>query len=246
MYVTDALVLRRSDYRDYDRMVTLLSPTMGRVDASARGVKRPKSPLINATEPFCAGEFDLTPTKGGLTISSCLITESNYPIRQDYDKLIHASYYAYLLLLAALPDEPCEQLFSLGLNALAHLSYAEIPPPLTTAAFEMHYMALLGQSPRADSCVICGRGFDGDARFDAAQGGAICTFCPGGGAPRISHAARRILYKTPRVAFDKVSLLVERPEWPEAASHIRRFLGHHISQFPKQIPELITGGGAHT
>ena len=54
-----ALVLRRADYSDYDRMVTLFSPEMGRVDAIARGCRRPKSPLVNAVEPFTSVEFQL-------------------------------------------------------------------------------------------------------------------------------------------------------------------------------------------
>ncbi|MDL2206682.1 DNA repair protein RecO, partial [Eubacteriales bacterium OttesenSCG-928-N13] len=140
MLVTNALVLRRSDYRDYDRMVTLISPTHGRLDASARGVKRPKSPLMNATEMFCAGEFTFVSTKAGLTLSQCQINQSYYPIREDYDKLIHATYYAHLLLLAALPEQPCPELFSLALRALAYLSYSDLPNELVTAAFEMHYM----------------------------------------------------------------------------------------------------------
>ena len=56
---TDALVLRRADYADYDRMVTLLTPEHGRLDAVARGCRRPRSPLVNAVEPFISGEFQL-------------------------------------------------------------------------------------------------------------------------------------------------------------------------------------------
>ena len=51
---TPGLVLRRADYSDYDRMVTIFSPEMGRLDAIARGCRRPKSPLVNAVETFTA------------------------------------------------------------------------------------------------------------------------------------------------------------------------------------------------
>ena len=37
LLTTAALVLRRADYGDYDRMVTLLTPGHGRLDAVARG-----------------------------------------------------------------------------------------------------------------------------------------------------------------------------------------------------------------
>ncbi|MBQ7887076.1 MAG: DNA repair protein RecO, partial [Clostridia bacterium] len=56
---TPALVIRRADYSEYDRMVTLFTPDYGRIDAVARGCKRPKSPLLNASEPFTSGEFQL-------------------------------------------------------------------------------------------------------------------------------------------------------------------------------------------
>ena len=53
--VTNAVVLRRADYRENDRMLTLFSPTLGRVDALCRGCRRQKSPLMAASEVFCAG-----------------------------------------------------------------------------------------------------------------------------------------------------------------------------------------------
>ena len=56
---TSALVIRRADYSDYDRMVTLFTPEYGRIDAIARGCRRPKSPLVNAVEPFTSGEYQL-------------------------------------------------------------------------------------------------------------------------------------------------------------------------------------------
>ena len=42
LYTTDAIVLRHADYRDYDRMLTLFSPEYGRIDAIARGCRRPR------------------------------------------------------------------------------------------------------------------------------------------------------------------------------------------------------------
>ena len=34
---TQGIVLRHADYREHDRMLTLLSPSMGRVEALCRG-----------------------------------------------------------------------------------------------------------------------------------------------------------------------------------------------------------------
>lgn len=76
--------------------------------------------------------------------------------------------------------------------------------------------------------------------FDLSAGGAACPACGRRGEP-LSNGARRILMKAPRTAFDRVALLADRPEWPEAAAHIRRFVSYRIEQYPRQLPELYTG-----
>ena len=63
LLTTAALVLRRADYGDYDRMVTLLTPAHGRLDAVARGCRRPKSPLTNAAEPFIQRRVPAVPER---------------------------------------------------------------------------------------------------------------------------------------------------------------------------------------
>lgn len=222
-FVTPGLVLRRADYSDYDRMVTLFTPDMGRVDAIARGCRRPKSPLVNAVEPFTSGEYQIYENRGRMTVEQCQISESYYGLRSDYDLLLHGAYWLKLLSAAILPDVPARPLFIMTLRALAHLNWGELDPALTTFAFEMHFMALNGMQPRMDVCALCGRPIDGDARFDADLGGAVCRDCPSR-APLISNGARRILMKAPRTQFDKYQLLNDRPEWPEAARRFRYYM----------------------
>ncbi len=263
MITTSALVLRRSDWRDYDRMVTLLSPTIGRVEAVVRGVRRPRSPLIAAAELFCAGEFTLIESKGRYTVTGCQVQESNYPLREDVDKLTHGAYLLHLIALAALPGEPSEDLFFLSLRALAFLSYSTLPPELVTAAFELHYMKLLGQAPGVDKCVVCGRGLaPGDVPviqdgapaqsqnshapmwFSERLGGAVCASCARAARESLSplsEGARRILLRVPATRFDVIDKLLGHPDWPEAAAHARRFISDRMEQFPRVLPALMTG-----
>ena len=238
LIVTPALVVRRADYSDYDRMVTLFSPEMGRIDAIARGCRRPKSPLVNAVEPFTSGEYQLFERRDRYTLEQCQISEDYYTLRTDYDKLCHGVYWLKLLDQAILPDTPAPQLFITTLRALAHLNWGELPPELVTMAFEMHFMAQIGFAPRMDVCLRCGRPIDGDARFDPALGGTVCLSCPSGAA-KITNGARRILMKLPRTPFDKFQLVDGHPNWPEAARHFRSYvnLKMHLEKF---APPLYT------
>lgn len=225
---TSALVIRRADYSDYDRMVTLFSPEMGRIDAIARGCRRPKSPLLNAVEPFTCGEFQLYERKGRYVIEQCQITENYFDLRSDYDRLCHGAYWLKLLGAAVMPDTPSPELFIMTLRALAHLNYSGMPPEMITMAYEMHFMALSGYAPRMDACVLCNRTINGNARFDATLGGAVCLNCMSY-APPISNGARRIMMKLPRTPFDRFALLDGHPDWPEAA---RLYRGYVLNRMP--------------
>lgn len=235
--VTNGLVIRRADYADYDRMITLFTPEHGRIDAIVRGCKRPKSPLMNAAEPFCAGEYQLYFSKERYSVSQCQITDSFYNIREDYDRLMHGVYWLNLLEAAAMPDMPAPTLFMISLRALAFLNYSDLPPTMLTMAFEMHYMAQQGMRPMMHQCVKCGRPVDGDARFDMERGGAVCNACAST-APWVSNGARRILMKLPGTKFDQVRLLEGNEHWPEAARIFRKYVRLKVERYGKMEPEL--------
>lgn len=52
VYATEAVVLRRTDFGEADRILTLFTPTYGKVRAVAKGVRRTTSRLAGHLEPF--------------------------------------------------------------------------------------------------------------------------------------------------------------------------------------------------
>ena len=71
-----AIVLRYANYRDNDRMLTLFSPTQGRIEALARGCRKPRSPILNASEMFALGDFELYQKGAHLTVISANLIET--------------------------------------------------------------------------------------------------------------------------------------------------------------------------
>lgn len=234
--VTDALVLRRADWRDYDRMVTLLTPN-GRVDAVARGCRRPKSALLAAAEPFTAGEYTLYLSGGRYSIDQFRATDTFYALREDYERLTHGAYWLRLLEMQAVPNQPSEELFRLSLRALAHLCYTKLHPVILTMAFELHFLSILGLAPQMDACVRCGKPVEGNAWFDAQGGGVVCVSCRRT-LPDISNGARRILLRVPPTKFEAVDKLAGRPDVCEAAKFTRAFLSHRMELDPGKTPDL--------
>ena len=175
-----AIVLRYANYRDHDRMLTLLSPSEGRMDVLARGCRRPKSPLLAGSELFVHGEFVLFHTGDRYTLSSCTIMDSFYGLRLDPYRLTCASYLLELAQAVAQPNQEVGGLFALLLEGLYHLTYCAPELPLAVvSSFLLLYANEIGYRPRLNHCVHCGKllPLQEGARMDIEAGGLCCPQC---------------------------------------------------------------------
>ena len=174
---TQGIVLRHADLHENDRMLTLLSPSMGRIDALCRGCKRPNSPLMSCSEWFAMGEYVLFMGKGKATVTSCSLTESFYPLREDYDSLRYATLMLKLCEETAQPGQESLHLYTLLARSLGRLAYTDRPGETVTAGFLLHYAVISGYAPVTDRCVSCGSPADDAAIFDVESGGILCRQC---------------------------------------------------------------------
>ena len=51
------IVLAENNMGDYDKMLTILTPNLGKISCSAKGARRPKSALLAGTQLFCFCEY---------------------------------------------------------------------------------------------------------------------------------------------------------------------------------------------
>ena len=89
---TDAVVLRHRRLGDADRIVTLLTPGRGKVDAVAKGALRPRSKLAGHLEP--AMHVDVLLAHGrNLDIVTQAQTVDAFPVlHEDLERLSTAIY----------------------------------------------------------------------------------------------------------------------------------------------------------
>ena len=177
---TNAIVLRHAPYRENDRMLTLFSPTMGRVDALCRGCRRQRSPLMACSELFCAGEYVLYRSGERLGVQSCQVQDSFYPLREAVDRLTHGVMYLELCEAAVQPGQESERLFLFLLRTLAHLSYGAASPERISTVFLAGFLSLTGFRPEVRGCVRCGCVLPQPGRqaaFSPEAGGLLCTSC---------------------------------------------------------------------
>ena len=177
---TPGIVLRYANYRDHDRMLTLLTPDYGRVDVLSRGCRRPKSALMPCSELFVSGEFVFYANNDRSTLTSCSLGDTFYPLRLEPYRLTCASYMTALCAAAAQVGESAPQLYALLLKGLYYLAYDNEADALTTTtAFLLLFAEVTGYRPRLSRCAHCRTPLDleNGAPFDVAAGGLCCPSC---------------------------------------------------------------------
>lgn len=89
---TRAIVLRRTDYGEADRIVQFLTPA-GKISVLARGVRREKSKLAGGVELLAVCDITVGQGKGELYTLTSARTEIFFgEILQDFDRLNFAYY----------------------------------------------------------------------------------------------------------------------------------------------------------
>ena len=119
---TEAIVLQSIDYKDNDKLLTLFSPSLGRITAGIRGVKKPKAKLAFSAQPFCFAEYILAEKGGRYTVTNAYLHESFFALRYDIVRFYAACALAEICLAILYENETYEGLFVAlieGLKALA-------------------------------------------------------------------------------------------------------------------------------
>lgn len=140
---TKAIVLRRTNYGEADRIVQFLTPE-GRYSAMVKGARREKSKLAGGIELFTVSDVVLRKGRGDLmTLTSASLVYFYQSILADYDRL-QFGYEAIALVgkVSESVDEP--EWFAVLFEVFKALDAMSVPLELTKTWFYVHYAALLG------------------------------------------------------------------------------------------------------
>lgn len=142
---TSAIVLRRTNYGEADRIVQLLTPK-GKYGVVARGVRREKSKLAGGIELFAVCDVVIQEGKGDLGIlTSARLVQFHRHILDNYDGM----QFAYEMLkqvgkASEMVDEP--EWYDVAAEILAALDVSAGSLRLIQTWFYVRFAALLGHA----------------------------------------------------------------------------------------------------
>jgi len=191
-YRDHAVVLRKLDYGEADRIFTLLTRTHGKVGAIAKGVRRPESKLGPSLELYGHIDVLLARGRGDLDVVAQVERVPGARIAGEVERMSHAALIAELAERVCEDRHPVDGVYELTVTALQELA-RESDPRRASAYFLMSALELLGYAPQLMACATCDTPLPAKpAAFSPSAGGFLCDR-DGLGMPTTSLAAIKVL-----------------------------------------------------
>ncbi len=228
LYVTDAIVLSRFDYGEADRILTLLTPELGKIKAIAKGIRRPTSRIGGSLEPLAELRVQLARGRTFDVVTQVTMQHAWLGLRDDLEVTATAWYCAELVDRSLEERHAAEPLYLL-LRRAYELLDAGMAPARVARWFEMRLCDELGVRPEVDRCVECDRLLepDDDVRWMPLVGGVLCERHPGPshGAAGLTTDALRVLKAYQRMDVEGIAGL-RLPAAVEA--EVERVMGEFV------------------
>ncbi|MBE7010091.1 MAG: DNA repair protein RecO [Ruminococcaceae bacterium] len=176
---TTGVVIRRTQVKDNDLILTLFTKDFGVIKVSARGARGFRNKLAAGTALFAYSEFVLYPGRDMYKMNSCELIESFYSLTTNIERLAFATYVADLTgyTVQEEQDADTERLLSLFLNTFYLFARWGGDLRLVKCVFELKLLVFLGLMPCLTECMSCG----GEAGYylSPESGGLVCANCAG-------------------------------------------------------------------
>lgn len=169
------LVIRTTDIRESDRLITVFTEELGVVSAMARGARSLKSRKMSSTMQFCYSSFVLYKRGEHYQIKESELIESFFGLHSSIEGLALATYITEVISDVAVA-QPETELLRLALNSLYAISEKKCSLDKIKAAFEIRAASIIGFMPEVLACSVCGEK-SGEFYFEIMGGTVKCYSC---------------------------------------------------------------------
>lgn len=240
-----AICIRAIDYSETSQIVTFFTRGGGKIDAIAKGSKRPKSAFDGPIEIFSHGKIVFADSSKGK-----LATLTEFEQRPSFAGLCSNLYVLNCVSLGAEllnsfthDHDPHPELFESFLLFLENCNQSANKPRDVMALLVLFQLSLLkeaGLRPVIDSCVNCGSSFNSNwpqSYFSSVANGIICRDCEAhfpdrlrlsepvakclANLKRIAEADKKVLLEIEKILIVHITELLGRP--PKLASYVLKF-----------------------
>jgi len=176
-YQTDAVIIKKTKLAEADRILTLYTPDLGKIQAVAKGVRRPKSKMAGHLELLTYSHVTLARGRNLDIITGSQTIDGFLALKSDLWLTAYGLYVSELVNQFTADQVPDDVLFQLLLDTLRNLCRTS-DHEMLIRYFELHLLAIAGYRPQLRECVGCHQLLTPVVNyFSAHAGGILCPDC---------------------------------------------------------------------
>ena len=211
---TQAIILKRRDFGEADRILTVFTPGYGKLDVIAKGARKPTSTKTGHVELFTRTDMLIHKGRDLDIVSQAEMNRPYLGVREDLARGAYASYAAELLdRFTGNADEGYDELFELMDDTLGRLC-TEPDPRLSVRYYEMRLLDLVGFRPELTECVVSREPIEAEDQFFSYPLGGVVKPAyahEGMGVIPVNMLTLKLLRHMQRSAYSHVQPLVITP-----------------------------------
>lgn len=173
---TKGIVLAVHNMGDNDKMVTVLTPDLGKIGCAAKGARRPKSALMAGTQFLCFADFVIYKGVSSYNINSADPIEIFYNVRLDFDKLKVVSEVAKIASDVTDENQSSYKILQLVLNTIYMISESNYDLDFILSVYKLRLLSIIGFRPIVEHCCNCGNK-ENIKYFSFKDNGLKCDAC---------------------------------------------------------------------
>ena len=171
---TPALILKRRNFDEADRLLTVITPEHGKRDVIAKGARKTTSTKTGHVELFTIVDMLISRGRTFDIVTQAEMQRPYLPLREDLQRGAYASYIAELLdRFTMLGEDDFRTLYVLINETFQRLCEAD-DPRLVTRYYEIRLLDVTGFRPELNQCILTGDAIQPeDQFFSPAEGGVV-------------------------------------------------------------------------
>ncbi|MCA9997575.1 MAG: DNA repair protein RecO [Anaerolineales bacterium] len=169
---SEAVVLRRTDFGEADRLLTLYTREFGKITAVAKGARKPQSRKTGHVELFMRSKLFFAKGRDIDVITQAEMVAGYPELRADLVRATYASYVVELLDRFTVEDDHNLSVYELLASTLTSLTTAE-DLLLLARYYELRLLGLTGFRPQLFQCVFSSEPIVEEDQFFSAELGGL-------------------------------------------------------------------------
>ncbi len=144
------LIIRSAEYKDKDRLLSVLTSDRGLITVCAKGVAKPGSSFGCFSMPYMLCDFVVSVSHGYYYLKDASIIESNSKIMESLEQMTVAAHISSCLMDCTLQSENAKEAYELAVYAYYNLANNKEKYLLIYSAFNWRLLTIAGFTVQYD------------------------------------------------------------------------------------------------